>query len=309
MSRTKMVDEDGVWLLTETGIRSKQGEPIGRVPFGEASIGAGDARGGIISVIVDDHEVWTYSNGAWSKDATSDVDLYSILRTPHGLFVGSEGARVAMVKSGSLRLLSSFDAVPERKLWDTPYGAPPELRSMALGTDGTVYANVHVGWIVRSRDGGASWATVRDGLDRDVHMVATHPTKPEVVFAATAEAFHISHDQGDTWTRRPGTMPYVYQRAVACFPDRDVYLASTARHDGGAGAKLFRSEDEGRRWTEVSGLPSVDRNINTHQVKALRGGRGLAVIADTSLYESSDWGASWRRRKAQLPSVNAVLPR
>jgi len=262
-----------------------------------------------VSVLVDGHEVWTYWRGRWNKEATSNVTLYSVLRTGHGLLVGSEAARIAFAESGALRFLPSFDAVPERKVWDTPYGAPPELRSLALGVDGTVYANVHVGWIVRSQDGGVSWTTVRNGLDRDVHMVAAHPAKPGIVFAATANGFHISHDNGDSWTPRPGKMPYLYQRAVACFADRDVYLASTAKHDRGAGAKLFRSEDEGRRWVEVSGLPSADRNISTHQVKAIEGGRGLAVLSDTSLYESTDWGTSWRKLRSNLPTVNAILPR
>lgn len=304
-----MAGDDGVWLLTEHGIRSVDGDPLADMPFDDADVIAGDAREGRVSVLVDGHEVWTYWRGRWNKEATSNVTLYSVLRTGHGLLVGTEAARIAFAESGALRFLPSFDAVPERKVWDTPYGAPPELRSLALGVDGTVYANVHVGWIVRSQDGGVSWTTVRNGLDRDVHMVAAHPAKPGIVFAATANGFHISHDNGDSWTPRPGKMPYLYQRAVACFADRDVYLASTAKHDRGAGAKLFRSEDEGRRWVEVSGLPSADRNINTHQVKAIEGGRGLAVLSDTSLYESTDWGTSWRKVRSNLPTVNAILPR
>jgi hypothetical protein len=139
-------------------------------------------------------------------------------------------------------------------------------------------------------------------------MVATHPTDPGTVFAATADGFHISHDYGDSFQRRLGGMPYHYQRAVTCFPGRDVYLASTARHDGGVGALLFRSEDEGEHWTRVEGLPMVDHNINTWQVATFADGSAAAVVRDTDLYVSDDWGVSWTKSREGLPTVNAILP-
>jgi len=296
------------WLLTDRGILDLDGNPVPGIPLGERSATAGVA-GSEIGVIVDEQEVWVRSGTRWKKAVSSGGDLYSIERAGDGRFlVGTERARVAWVDDGRLAYIEAFDAVPERRLWDTPYGAPPELRSLAVSTDGTIYANVHVGWIVRSRDGGKSWTTVRRGLDRDVHMVAAHPADPATVFAATADGFHISHDHGDSFQRRRGGMPYVYQRAVACFPGRDVYLASTARHDGGTGALLFRSEDEGAHWTQVKGLPPVDRNINTWQVGTFADGRALVVVRDTDLYVSEDWGVSWAKARESLPTVNAILP-
>ncbi|MEK6911689.1 MAG: hypothetical protein AABX36_02655, partial [Candidatus Thermoplasmatota archaeon] len=297
------------WLLTDEGGLTEAGEPSSGVPFNGQPVTAGAARDGRVALIINEHEVWTRTRGRWRKDVSTDLDLFSLAWTDDGhVLVGTEQARLAAVDDGTLRFLSSFDDVAERPLWDTPYDAPPELRSLAAGVDGTLYANVHVGWIVRSRDRGKTWTSIRNGLDRDVHMVAAHPSRPATVFAATAVGFHISHDYGDRFVRRREGMPYHYQRAVACFPERDVYLASTAMHDGGEGAQLYRSEDEGRHWTRVSGLPDVvNRNLNTHQVAALVGGRALAVIRDTSLYVSEDWGVTWREVASQLPMVNAIL--
>ncbi len=296
------------WLLTDRGILALDGKPVPGVPFGERPVVAGVSRKDI-GVIVDEHEVWIRSGTRWTEAAASDDALHSIERTKDGRFlVGTERARIAWVEGGRLAYIESFDAVPERHLWDTPYGAPPELRSLAVSTDGTIYANVHVGWIVRSRDGGTSWTSVRRGLNRDVHMVAAHPTNPATVFAATADGFHISHDHGDSFHRRAEGMKYYYQRAVACFPGRDVYLASTARHNGGSDALLFRSMDEGEHWVQVKGLPRVDRNINTWQVATFPDGRALAVVRDTDLYASEDWGVSWTKVREGLPTVNAILP-
>lgn len=298
-----------VWLLTEQGPLTASGAPLPGIPFGRRSVTAGAAAGDEIGLIVDGHEVWTRSEATWTRAAASKAELYSIVRSHHGRFlVGTERARLAWVAKGTLEYLPSFDRVPERRLWDTPYGAPPELRSLAVATDGALYANVHVGWIVRSTDGGATWASLRNGLDRDVHQVAVHPSDPRIVFAATAEGFHISHDRGDTFAQRIAGMPYVYQRAVACFPGRDVYLASTARDNRGAGARLDRTEDDGRTWTRVRGLPeAIHRNINTNQLAALPRGRGFAVVADTSLYETGDWGESWSLVARDLPPASALL--
>src|SRR3972149_6849838 len=173
------------WLLTDRGILDLDGKPVPGIPFGERSATAGVA-GSEIGVIVDEQEVWIRSGTRWKKAVSSGGDLYSIERAGDGRFlVGTERARVAWVEDGRLAYIEAFDAVPGRRLWDTPYGAPAD---------------------------------------------------PATVFAPPADGFHISHDHGDSFQRRRGGMPYVYQRAVACFRGRDVYLASTARHDGGTGA-------------------------------------------------------------------------
>ena len=296
------------WLLTDRGILDLDGTPVPGVPFGERPVVAGVTRGDV-GVIVNEHEVWTRSGDAWNRAVISQDLLYCIERAKDGRFlVGTERARLAWVGDKRLAYVEGFDEVPERKRWDTPYGGPPEVRSLAVSPDGTIYADIHVGWIVRSRDGGTTWKSLRRGLDRDVHMVAAHPTNPATVFAATAEGFHISKDHGDSFKRRPVNMPYYYGRAVAAFPGSRTYLASTAKGNGGAGARLYRSKDEGEFWRQVEGLPQLDRNINTWQVAAFEGGRALVVAKDTDLYASEDEGVTWTLLHEDLPTVNAILP-
>ena len=298
-----------LWLLTEEGIRRWDGELLQGTPFPDRSVTAGLVAEDTVAIIVDEQEVWVRMRGAWAREATSKVALYSLAQSRDGrLLVGMADAQLAWLEDRALHPVKSFQSVPERRLWDTPYGAPPELRSLAVGVDGTIYANVHVGWIVRSLDNGTTWRSLRNGLDRDVHQVATHPTDPKTVFAATAEGFHISHDRGDTFLRRPEGMPYLYQRSTACFPDRDVYLTSTAKHNGGAGARLYRSEDEGIRWERVRGLPeTLNRNINTHQVLVSPAGHSALVASDTDLYATDDYGKTWHLVRKDLPTVNAIL--
>ncbi len=299
-----------VWLLSDDGVLDERGTPLPDVPFQGTSADAGDRRDGRTAILVDEHEVWEHAAGSWTRRISVEDRMHSVAWTRTGrLLVGTEPAGVAWVEEGALRYLEAFGAVPEAKLWSTPWGGPAAVRSLAVGRDDALYANVHVGWIVRSTDGGVTWTTLRNGLEMDVHQVGAHPREAGTVFAATANGFHISHDRGDTFERRATGLPHLYQRAVACFPDRDVYLSSTAAGSGGRQAALCRSEDGGRSWARVEGLPEdLGRNIDTHHVAVRPGGEALVVVDDTSLYVSRDYGATWSPLQEGLPRIWSLLP-
>jgi len=145
------------------------------------------------------------------------------------LLVGTVSARLARVAHNTLQFFESFDQVPERKLWNTPFGSEPDVRSLAVSTDGTIYANIHVGWIVRTMDGGKTWKNLRKGLEMDVHQVEVNPSNPAIVFAATADGFYISEDRGDSFERRNTGLSNLYSRACACFPEEEIYLLSSSK--------------------------------------------------------------------------------
>jgi len=60
-------------------------------------------------------------------------------------------------------------------------------------------ANVHVGGIPRSVDGGVTWQPTID-IDSDVHEVRAHPKRRGTVVAAAAVGLCTSSDGGATWT-------------------------------------------------------------------------------------------------------------
>jgi photosystem II stability/assembly factor-like uncharacterized protein len=103
-------------------------------------------------------------------------------------------------------------------------------------------------------------------------------------------------------------MPYYYQRACACFPDRDVYLVSTSRGPRGGDALLMRSSDEGRSWKRVEGLPeTIDNNINTFQIIPMAGGHGWVIVENEQLYQTSDYGETWQRVDHDFPRLYTAI--
>ena len=222
--------------------------------------------------------------------------LHVLREDPLAVLIGTEPARLYRLERGSpARRVESFDRLEVRGDWYTPWGGPPAVRSLARCGD-DVYADIHVGSIVRSADGGRSWEPVAPGLHPDVHQVAVCPAAPERVYANTADAVFVSEDRGDSWRHRAAGLPHRYGRAIAVHPrDPDCLLASVSRGPRAEGTgQLFRSNDAGRSWEHVSdGFPAASQdNVDTFQVAFDAGGAAWASAGDR-LYRSEDRGRGW----------------
>lgn len=216
---------------------------------------------------------------------------------PLHFLVGVEGPGIYAIKEDMVERLESFDSLECRDRWHTPWGGPASLRSLARTRDGWLYADIHVGSIMRSPDLGSTWDPVAPGLDEDVHQVATSPRNDERVYVNTARAVYLSDDRGATWQHRSEGLHYLYGRAIAVAPeDPDCLLASVSRGPMGvAQGRLYQSKDAGRSWTHVTnGFPeTTPRNIDTFHLAFTPDGQAWAVVG-TTLYKDRDRGLTWQ---------------
>lgn len=257
------------------------------------------AESGDTIAIVSNDGLALFYDGSERHQPLHDVDRVEALDIleDRRILIGTEGPHILEVTSETPTALESFDDLDCRNDFYTPWGGPAAVRSLAHTGDGWIFADIHVGSIMRSPDGGGSWEPVTPELHEDVHQVVVRDGHPDTVYANTADAVYVSNDRGDSWSHRTEGLAYSYGRAIAVHPDDgDCLIATVSRGPhGDADGRLYRSDDCGRSWTHVTnGFPdSSSQNIDTFQIAFSSDGRAWAAI-DRDLYVSEDRAHSWK---------------
>jgi hypothetical protein len=217
-----------------------------------------------------------------------------ILPLEDGALVGTANARLALVREGGgVTMLDRFDAAEGRAAWYTPWGGPPDTRSLARSTDGLLFANVHVGGILRASQPEGLWEPTID-IDADVHQVLSDPLDPAHVVAATALGLAESVDAGQSWRFSTDGLHAPYARAVALDGGRLFLSASTGPRGGRAA--VYRRDPGGEAFVRCDGsLPEwFAGNVDSHCLAA--GGRtAIFGTEDGRAFLSEDAGGSWRQ--------------
>ena len=221
-----------------------------------------------------------------------------------GILVGTSEAHLARVGAdGHLEMARSFEDAPGRDSWHTPWGGPPDTRT--ISEDSTaVFVNVHVGGILRSGDEGVTWEPTID-IHADIHRVVTGNGR---VYAAGAGGLWVSEDQGGSWRLSTEGLHANYCRSAAVCGNTLLVSASAGPHGGRAA--LYRSDLDGNSFERCrDGLPEwLEGNLDSLCVDALPSG-SLAAFATEGgdVYASTDQGSSWARLAEGVGPVHCVL--
>ena len=274
------------------------GTPAGRVRLGDGVELAGEP----VTAMAGE---WAVTGGRTLWQGTERVvDLDGpaatcVLPTRTGVFVGTEEAHLLRFVDGVVEQVVSFDEAEGRDGWYTPWGGPPDVRSLSAGPDGSVYVNVHVGGILRSNDGGRAWHPTID-VDLDVHQVVA---TGDGVLAATAYGLARSVDGGRDWDVLADGLHATYARAVTVAGD--TVLVSVSRGPGGQESALYRLVD-GAFERCSDGLPQwFPGNVDTACLAA-SGDTVAAGTADGSVYVSTDAGRHWDLAASDLGRVSCL---
>ncbi len=277
---------------------------------------APDGHGGALAIIDGRSLHRRAPGGGWSTIVTTEFDLSCCVAVGDVVYVGTDDARVLRASAaGEIVQLRGFDGVAGRDKWyaggaiinGKHVGPPLGIRSITATSDRAVLlANVHVGGIPRSVNGGVTWLPTID-IDSDVHEVRAHPTRPAAVMAAAAAGLCTSSDGGATWMIETAGLHAPYCRAVT-FSGDDVLVSASEGPFAPKGAIYRREVDDLGPLVKVGGgLPAwLDGGADTHCIAT----HGSAVaVADKggNLYVSADAGRTWSRRADGIPTPSSVL--
>jgi hypothetical protein len=300
---------DGVFALTG---EARDKELAGRSVKALAS----DGRDGALA-IVDGHALLRRAaGGRWDTLATSEADLSCCVAVGGAIYLGTDDARVLRWREdGAVEPLDGFAAVAGRDRWyggqalvdGRLVGPPLGVRSITATADGAaILANVHVGGIPRSTDGGVTWQPTIE-IESDVHEVRAHPARPELVVAAAAAGLCTSRDGGATWVVEHQGLHASYCSAVA-FAGHDVIVAASEHHFAPQGGLYRRRVDgDGPLGAMAGGLPEWLDGIADTGCIASSGAAVALADQNGNVYVSVDAGQRWSRRASGLPGPSSVL--
>jgi hypothetical protein len=283
-------------VATAAGIHVPGGEPtdIGRVT----------------ALHVDGDEVWAIAAGrrllhvAHGEARTVAVlpdgpDATCVVTHRGTVLVGGDEASLWQLDDAELVPVRSFWEAPGRDEWHTPWGGPPSVLSMTSHGD-DLYVGVHVGGILRSTDGGATWSPTID-LHDDVHQVVVD--HDDVVYAATGmRGLGRSTDHGRTWEYHTDGLHATYL-LTAAVTGEGVLVGAGSGHAGRDGA-VYRFD--GRRFDRVTDLPQRLDGQVMPRCLAAAGDDVVVALPGGDVHVSADAGRTWDLVAEQLDGVTEV---
>jgi hypothetical protein len=278
---------------------------------------APDGCGGALAIVGQHSLRRRAPSGEWATVATSEFELSCCMAVRDAIYVGTDDARMLRLSHGDgvLDPIDAFDNIAGRDAWfagsaivnGQRLGPPLGIRSVAANSSGSVlFANVHVGGIPRSMDGGRTWQPTID-INSDVHEVRAHQADPDIVVAASAIGLCISQDAGATWTIERNGLHAPYCSAVA-FSGDDILVSASTDHFATQG-RIYRRpvRPNGDMVAVENGLPNWINGIADTGCIATDGSTIVVVDRAGTLYLSTDFGLAWSTSSSELPTPSSVL--
>lgn len=175
----------------------------------------------------------------------------------------------------------------------------------------TAYAATS-GKIIKTTDGGSTWASVYTENGLWVNQISINTDDPNIVLAAAEEGLLRSTNGGNTWADAFGEFSW----AVKAKPDAPNTV--WAVRDNGAGADVMKSTDGGATWTISNTgfyVPTGDRSVtgaiiatcpsNPDKLYIYLCGSGTDIYGYIGVYVSNDAGITWANTN---PANSVGLP-
>ncbi|HKF76565.1 MAG TPA: glycosyl hydrolase [Candidatus Dormibacteraeota bacterium] len=181
--------------------------------------------------------------------------------------------------------------------------------------------------LVVARGGTAGWRASRELVGRSPRCLAADADRPERVWCGTSGVgLWATADAGATWEARGERLATADLTSVAASPIERAG-GSPVLYAGTEPSALFRSEDDGRTWRELTALTKLPSQPEwsfpprpyTSHVRWItpdphRPGTVYVCIEAGALVRSFDWGETWLDRVADGPfdthtlAVHRLIP-
>ncbi|MGO9450112.1 MAG: WD40/YVTN/BNR-like repeat-containing protein [Candidatus Binataceae bacterium] len=253
-----------------------------------------------------------------SPSSAREEEVWALAASPavkDQVFVGTSHARLFRSddRGRSFRECPGFQKIPGRERWSFP--PPPHIphvRSISFDPHNpmAMYVGVEEGGVYRTRDGGATFESLNEGLYDDIHTVAIDPRDSRRLYATTGGGFFLSENGGASWRRITEGMnrTYTVPLLVGNGDSDTVFTAAAAGPPptwsighAGADAMLFRSDDHGKSFTPIQADHVWGRGMVMRLLRDPAGGAFFGVTNDGHVIRATERCASVTSVSEQLP--------
>lgn len=279
----------------------------------------------------DDLSTWTQTESPPSHDdpERSISQVWTFHDTPDGLYAGVADASLFRSDDHGLTWtgVDGFNDHRTRDEWMPGLGGLCAHRVLT-GTDGHLWVGASAVGVFRSRDGGATFDLVNDGVDPAgvpedtprpevgycVHGMVAHPDDPETIWRQEHTGVYRTTDGGDHWERIEHGLPAGFGFAIAREGSTGRLFVAPLQADeqrlpvDGRFA-VHRSDDDGESWQEAGdGWPDAPTYTSVLRGAIDADDDGRVVVGTTSgqVWWTEDAGDSWRRHPATFPRIGAI---
>jgi photosystem II stability/assembly factor-like uncharacterized protein len=267
--------------------------------------------------------VWKSTDGGstWTDTELPQPDVFSVAVSPAdgSVYAGTEPS--ILFKStdggGSWREMERLRQLPSAPTWSfppRPWTSHVRWIAPNPADAGLLLVGIELGGLMRSEDGGETWADHAPGAQRDVHALAWHSAATTRAYEAGGGGTAWSHDGGRTWMPADQGRDRHYTWALAVSPsDPDLWYVSSspgpfqAHSEGRADAYVYRWRGSGPWKALDGGLPQPLRSMPYALLDT--GEELFAGLASGEIYASGDAGDTWTLlalRGASLRGLSAL---
>ena len=261
------------------------------------------------------------AGASWADLALPQPDVFSVAVSPvdGAVYAGCEPSMLfrSTDRGDTWEELQALRELPSAPTWSfppRPWTSHVRWIAPSPHDAAVLLVGIELGGLMRTEDGGRTWADHAPGAQKDVHSLAWHPSIEGRAYEAGGGGSAWSADGGRTWRPADEGRDRHYTWAVVpdpADPDRWFVSASPgpfqAHRAGRADAYVYRWQGEGP-WERLDGGLPQPLDAMPYAL-AFAGERLFAGLADGRLFSSGDRGTMWAQVSvAGLPAITALVP-
>jgi len=295
------------------------------------------------AVVVDPHRPQrlycaTFGDGLWASDDAGASWQPTASAVPHAevmavavspltavdgcgvLWAGTEPSALFRSEDGgrTWREHTALRELPSSSTWSfppRPWTHHVRWIEPDVNVADRLFVGIELGGVMRSLDGGETWADRKPNSQHDCHTLRTHAKAPGLLYETAGGGFAESHDGGATWQRHDDGMQYHYLWGLAVDPaePKTVVVSASpgargAHNDQHAEATLYRRSGGDATWRPVyAGLPDPSgTRAYVLATNSTEPGVFYAAMRNR-FFRSADAGQTWRELPIEWPADASAL--